>query len=218
MNEPIEPKPIEAAWKEAFMKTDELVAPKVVDLYNRKSTHIIDKLERMFRVNIKSIGLAAVALPVICIPFGLPIVGIGLCILLGILVFTSRQELSRLEACSKSDSSYEYLKAFAAWRKAVMQRYTRIYRIMYPLILLTVAGGFWFSKHGATIEQEMLKVDPTLTFVLGMPAVVLFAMLGLAALISLFAGPLYRLDVNIVYGRQFAKLDEIIADMETLRS
>lgn len=209
--------PIEDIWKEAFVKEDNLVAPRIVDLYNRKSTHITDKMARTFRINIQAIGVAAVALPVVCVPLGLPIIGIGMFLLLGILVQLSRQELTRLESFSKAQSSYDYLKAFAAWRQGIMERYTRIYRVMYPLILLTVLGGLWFSRFGETVQQSMLEAEPGLQLVLGMPAVVLAVMLGLPLLFSLFAGPLYRLDVNIVYGRQFEKLDEIIADMEELR-
>ena len=40
----------------------------------------------------------------------------------------------------------------------------------------------------------------------------------IAGLLVVVAGPLYRFDVKLVYGRVFEKLDEIIADMEELRS
>jgi len=34
----------------------------------------------------------------------------------------------------------------------------------------------------------------------------------------LFAGPIYKFDLNLVYGRVFNKLDDLLADMEELRS
>ena len=42
-------KSIETIWKQGFLKSDALVAPKLNDLYNQKSTHIIDKFNNMFR-------------------------------------------------------------------------------------------------------------------------------------------------------------------------
>jgi hypothetical protein len=35
---------------------------------------------------------------------------------------------------------------------------------------------------------------------------------------AVFGGSIYKWDVDLVYGRVFKKLDEIIADMEELRS
>ena len=48
-------KSIETIWKEGFLKSDALVAPKVNDLYNQKSNHIIDKFKRMYEINLVAI-------------------------------------------------------------------------------------------------------------------------------------------------------------------
>ncbi len=48
-------KSIENIWKEGFLKNDALTAPKINNLYNQKSIHIIDKFKRMFRINLISI-------------------------------------------------------------------------------------------------------------------------------------------------------------------
>ena len=44
-------KTIEATWREGFLDPDALVAPKVNDLYTRKSTHIVDRIQRLQRIN-----------------------------------------------------------------------------------------------------------------------------------------------------------------------
>ena len=41
-------KTIEATWREGFLNPDALVAPKVNDLYTRKSSHIVDRIQRAF--------------------------------------------------------------------------------------------------------------------------------------------------------------------------
>ena len=40
-------KSIEAIWKEGFLEQDALVAPKINELYNQKSSDIVDKMTRM---------------------------------------------------------------------------------------------------------------------------------------------------------------------------
>jgi hypothetical protein len=42
-------KSIETIWKQGFLNDDALVAPKLNDLYNQKSTHIIDTFNNLFR-------------------------------------------------------------------------------------------------------------------------------------------------------------------------
>ena len=42
---------IKSIWQEGFLKNNDLIAPKVVNLYDRKSEHIIDKYKRMFKKN-----------------------------------------------------------------------------------------------------------------------------------------------------------------------
>ena len=48
---------IENIWKEGFRKSDALVAPKINNLYNQKSIHIIDKFKRMFKINLIAIAV-----------------------------------------------------------------------------------------------------------------------------------------------------------------
>ena len=52
-------KSIESIWKEGFLKSDVLVAPKVNDIYNKKSEHIVDKFTRMFKTNLVVIVLCS---------------------------------------------------------------------------------------------------------------------------------------------------------------
>lgn len=50
-------KSIEAIWKEGFLKNDALLAPKLNNLYNKKSIDIVDKFKRMYEIN--RIGIVA---------------------------------------------------------------------------------------------------------------------------------------------------------------
>ena len=48
-------KSIESIWKQGFLENDAMVAPKLNNLYNQKSIHIIDKFKRMFKINLNAL-------------------------------------------------------------------------------------------------------------------------------------------------------------------
>ena len=48
-------KSIESIWKEGFLDSNAMVAPKLNNLYNKKSIHIIDKFKRMFKINLNAL-------------------------------------------------------------------------------------------------------------------------------------------------------------------
>ena len=56
---------IEAIWKEGFLNEKSLVAPKINDLYNQKSKHVVEKVKRRFRVNLIFIIITSIVFPII---------------------------------------------------------------------------------------------------------------------------------------------------------
>jgi len=56
---------IETIWKEGFLHEKSLVVPRVNDLYNRKSIHLVDRLKRRLRLNLIMILVLAILFPVI---------------------------------------------------------------------------------------------------------------------------------------------------------
>ena len=74
------------------------------------------------------------------------------------------------------------------------------------------------SKAGGKVIALMLEKFPTDILILGLPYY-LAGIISLAFLIiTYYADALYRLDLNIVYGRQFKKMEELLSDMKTLRN
>lgn len=51
---------IEENWKEGFLNEKSLVAPRINDLYNQKSKHLVDRMKRIFRVNLIVIVILAI--------------------------------------------------------------------------------------------------------------------------------------------------------------
>ena len=65
---------------------------------------------------------------------------------------------------------------------------------------------------------NLFEAFPTDVIILGQPYYILLALALLILIVARYAEALYRLDLNIVYGRQFKKLEELITDMEELRN
>jgi hypothetical protein len=211
-------KSIESIWKEGFMAQDALVAPKLNDLYNQKSTTIIDKFTRMMQMNLVGIVAGAAVVFVASLFLHVPYLGAFLTLLLAVLVIVGKKKLALLEQIDKGVSSYQYLKAFDTWLKETIAVYARIYRFFYPAICLTIAAATWFAKVGDhSVMQTVLRQFPDLYQVQGIPVYGAMVVALLSCLSGIFAGAIYRFDLKTIYGHEMKKLEEIIADMEELR-
>ena len=209
---------IESIWKEGFLAEESLVAPKVNDLYNKKSENLIDKFHYMFDINRKAIIASAFAILLASIYFEMVYLGVFMFVSLFLLLEVGRKGLRDLEMLDKNTSSYDYLVSFVSWRKKVEARYVKTYQIFYPLCFLACIGQFIFTGTGQA-ALAYLNNDLSWHGVLwGMSFPVIAVIAIISLLLSVFAGPIYRLDLNLVYGAAFEKLDSLIVEMETLRA
>lgn len=209
-------KSIEAIWKEGFLQQDALVAPKINDLYNQKSSDIVDKMTRMYKINLQAI-LAFVAVALIAsFALGIPYSGIAFCSLLIGLVIPGKKHLKTLQQIDKNVSSYQYLIDFRNWREKMIAHYRKIYTFFYPALFLIMVVSAW-SNLSEPI-QAILARYPGIELVFGLPLWGISAVVVITCLLAFSAGAIFRFDLHLVYGKVFAKLDEIIADMEELRN
>ena len=211
-------KSIESIWKEGFIEDNALIAPKINDLYNQKSRHLIDKMMRMFRINFYYIiGLAAF-LFLISTLGGVLWAGVILAVIFIPLITNSRKQMLKLEEIDKGDTSYEYLKSFDNWLKNSTAVFTRIYQFVYPIFFLTIIMAYWYSIPGQTVISKVIEDDPgAIQMWNGLPVWWTLGAIIIAVISGIFAKKLYRLDKGIVYGRVISKLEEMIAEMEELR-
>jgi hypothetical protein len=210
-------KSIETIWKEGFLKNDVLVAPKLNDLYNQKSTHIIDKYKRMFRINLVAIIVFSFFLLIASFPAKIPIMGISFFVILNALVLINRRLIPGLEQIDKNASSYEYLKAFDGWMKENIQLNKKMATFYYPLFFLSTVLGFWFSSSFQETLPKILGEAHEIYFVYGIPIFWAIPVVVITAVLAIFGGRIFLWDLNIVYGRVLKRLAELIADMEELR-
>jgi hypothetical protein len=216
-------KSIERIWKEGFMKNEALVGPKVTNLYNQKSIHFIDKYKRLFKTNLNAIAIGSIVVLGASFLLGIPIMGVGLFLVSAGVYVVNRRLSKDLGRIDENVNSYQYLKSFRFWLDEQISINTKMARIYYPLIFLSMVLGFWFSsKNGQqlneTVMNELMMKYPDLTVVFGMPLIGLMVLVLILVVLAILGGKLYYWDLNIVYGRVIRKLDELISDMEELRA
>lgn len=216
-------KSIEAIWKNGFLKSDALVAPKLNDLYNKKSQHIVDKFTRMLRINLIAVVVGSFLVVGMSYLVQIPYMGLGMFVILNILVVINKKLMKGLKKIDKNVSSFEYLKTFDSWMKEQISTNERFARFLYPVIFLSVLAGFWFGGFGGDVPGQIMVDElsahyPDMVLVLGLPLYGLLGGILVVVLLAYFGGRIYKWDLNIVYGRVLKKLNEIITDMEELRS
>lgn len=208
---------IETIWKKGFIKNDVLIAPKINHLYDKKSQNIVDKFYKMFEINRKAIIAGAIVILLVLSFIGAPFLGIFVFASLFVLLHVGKQGMEKLNQLDKNTSSYHYLKSFVKWKKDVVAVYEKTYSYFYPILFLATALRFRFSEDGRSIINQIVANLPDSFMIFGIPGFLLASILIVAGLLAYFAAPIYRKDLDLVYGSTFRKLDELVAEMEDLR-
>jgi len=216
-------KSIESIWKQGFLNSDALIAPKLNDLYNQKSIHIIDKFKRMFKINLNAIVAGSLLFLGLSFLMGIPFMGIGFFLTLSIVVVVNRRLSRGLNKIDKSESSYHYIKAFDKWMKKQIRVNEKMARFYYPMFFLSIVLGFWHyhldgKLIGEAITNKLISNYPDIYMVFGVPAIIITGIILIMVFLVFTGGRIYNWDLKVVYGSVLRKLDEIIADMEELRN
>jgi len=208
---------IESIWKEGFLKDDQLVVPKLNDLYNQKSIHIIDKILRMGRINLIYIVILSVFFLVVGIFLDVVYLGIFLSLLIIAHLILALRHVKQLKEIDKNVNSYRYIKSFDNWLNNSISEFMLFSRFFYPLFFLSFTIQGRFSEDGEALISFLINKNPDTILVFGIPIFLMTGVILFAGLLAVFGGVLYKLDLNIVYGRVLKKLKEIISDMEELK-
>ena len=210
-------KSIETIWKEGFLKNDALVAPKLNDLYNQKSIHIIDKFKRMFKINLNALVVFSFVVLAVSFFAKIPVLGVLMFILLNVIVIVNKKLFKGLNKIDKNVSSYKYLKSFDDWMKDQISINMKMSRYIYPYIFLAMIFGFRFSSDFQETLSRILGTHE-IYYIYGIPVYWVLTILLIVILLAIFGGRIYKWDLNLVYGRILKKLDETLADMDELRA
>ncbi|MFK7923434.1 MAG: hypothetical protein AB8H47_15835 [Bacteroidia bacterium] len=210
---------IENIWKEGFLQTDALVAPQINDLYNQKSQHIVERFNRMYRKNRTAILIGASILLIASILLGSPISGLILFGMFMGLNYFSHKQGKILAQIPKGYTSYQYLKEMHSSIERILNAYVSLYRWFYPTLLLVFFYGMWNVSIGDfSLKDSVLSAIPDASLFLGVPILILGFVVAFCLAFGIFAEPLFRGDVRLVYGPVLDKLSELIADMDDLKA
>jgi len=214
---------IENIWKEGFQKNDDLTAPKIGNLYNQKSIHIIDKFKRMFRNNLIAIVVGSFVFLIVSWFLHIPVMGVLFFVTLMVLVFINKSLLNELERIDQGQNSYQYLKDFSQWIKKQIAINKRLSAFIYPIFFMSFILGFWFNDAedvylGERLVKGILHLFPDTYLVFGVPVTGIIIAILIMSVLAYYGGRIYLWDLNIIYGRVLKKLDELLTDLESLRS
>ena len=207
----------EATWREGFLNPDALVAPKVNDLYTRKSSHIVDRIQRMLRINQIAIVIGAPIMWAVLSAAGIPYAGAIMCTAWVGLVVVRQLYIAKFDAPDNSLDSYHYLKSFHGWLEDRMARSKRLQRHIYAVTFIALAIGIGASASGQRLIRLIVESNPDVRLINGVPLVLIAGVVATAIVVDLLGGVIFDFDVNRVYRNVFRKLDEMVAEMEELR-
>ncbi|NOQ72529.1 MAG: hypothetical protein GQ574_11035 [Crocinitomix sp.] len=210
-------KSIESIWKEGFLDNNAMVAPKLNNLYNKKSIHIIDKFKRTFKINLNALIIFSFVILALSFLVKIPVMGVLMFILLNVIVIVNKKLLKGLNAIDKNVNSYQYLKSFDNWMDEQISVNMKMSRFIYPYIFIAMVSGFTFSSEFQETLDRILGTHEVY-YLYGIPVIWVFVMLVIIVLLAIFGGRIYLWDLNLVYGRILKKLKELISDVEDLRS
>ena len=210
-------KSIESIWKQGFLDKNAMVAPKLNNLCNQKSIHIIDKFKRMFKINLNALVVFSFIVLGASYFVKIPVMGVLMFVLFNVIVIVNKKLFNGLKTIDKNVSSYQYLKSFDDWMKEQISINEKMSRFIYPYIFLAMVLGLGFSDQ---FRETLHRIFGNHQFYLvyGIPVFWVLAALIIMILLAVFGVRIYRWDFNIIYGRVLRKLDELISDMEDLRA
>lgn len=210
-------KSIESIWKEGFLQKNALVVPKLNNLYDKKSIHIIDKFKRMFKINLNALVVFSFVLLPVSFFVKIPVMGVLMFILFNVLVFVNKRLFKGLNKIDTNVSSYQYLKSFDVWMQEQITVNMKMSRYIYPYIFIAMVSGFWFSNDfNNSLNKILGDYQPDMIY--GMPVYWILSMLLIIILFAIFGERIYKWDLNLVYGGVLKKLAELISDMEDLQA
>ena len=138
-------KSIESIWKQGFLDNNAMVAPKLNNLYDQKSIHIIDKFRRMFKINLNALVIFSFVVLAASFLVKIPVMGVLMFILFNVIVIVNKKLLKGLNTVDKNVSSYAYLKSFNSWMQEQISINKKMSYYIYPYIFIAMVSGFWFS-------------------------------------------------------------------------
>ena len=209
---------IEEIWKEGFLNEKTLSAPKINDLYNQKSMHVVEQVKSAFRKNLVIVLFMSIGIPIVYYFLDALWLGLAASALILLIAWYGALQIRGLKTIDQGATCLDYLKSFDRWLKNVFSKSERIARIYYVLCFLIALSLIWSEWNKQ--EELIMKIQqnyPGLIFIGNTPLIAVIVAVVACLLMAYFSDRIYRWDIGLMYGRVFKKLEETIAEMEELQ-
>ncbi|MCX2743254.1 hypothetical protein OO013_05220 [Mangrovivirga sp. M17] len=197
---------IENTWKNAFAN-NELLAPKLVGLYEKKSEMIVDKMMRRLKIDNWSLIATAAVVIIIGFVYDYLLEGIyGAIVILSIFGLNSWM-IKKADKIDLTNEPLVYLKSFMKWIKSTMKFYKVFLGIVLPIFLAPI---FYFILSSLDPIQQLIQKNGL------KPVIILIFFLCVFQSVILLLS--YSISTKVIYGSLITKMKEIIKDLEELKS
>ncbi len=203
-------KSIKKIWDESFVNEDSLIAPKINDLYNQKSKSIINRIKRTYEFDNKGLIPMAILILIVMTAISEYIIGTYAAFLIISLFFFNKKLLSKFETLDIKSDTLTYLKEYRAITVAITKATKKLFVFILPLAVLSIFVIAFFIKEQSFLSKFISK-DMSFLQIFGIGLLV-------AVTISLICNAVYAISTRLLYGTLFSKLDDIIKEMEALKS
>lgn len=211
-------KSIEDIWKEGFLDNDALIVPKVNDLYNRKSVHVVEQAKRSIRIYMTVWVVVAVFILGLTLIKNFPIVGISFCVVAAVVVVINRRLAEGATKLNNTSSSLDYLNEFNAWMKHYISTNAKMGKYVNSGAFFFLILGIWCSEKGPKFGEKFFSYFDHWYSLNGVPVIALLPILIITFLLWCFGEQIFKLDAWVYFGRVLNKLEEIQSDMKELKS
>lgn len=198
---------IEHIWKEGIHLQPENAAPRIADLYAKRSQQVVAKLERRLRFEVKALLPFTLAIPLMNWAFGndlwSSVPAMAWCL---VWYFIARKQTDKMLTVDATANCQQYLKSFRQKLRDGFKFYEKILwtglpLFMFPLILYTYYNNQ--DKNLGAILGNGWEASNLWIFLF----IPLFTVFGIWVT---------RMSFKLTYGRLMKRLDELIQDLETL--
>ncbi|CAM1361317.1 conserved membrane hypothetical protein [Tenacibaculum litoreum] len=203
-------KSIEKRWNEAFINEQSLIAPKINDIYNQKSKSVINKIKRTYEFDNKGLLPMAGIVVIGGILLSETIIGAyGAFLILSLYFFNSRL-LKRFNSIDVKSDNLTYLKNYRSVINSVSKATKKLFVFAIPLAIVSIFALAYAVKEKSFLSNY-ISSDSSFLEIIGVGLIV-------AIVTGIIGFVVYNISTRILYHSLISKLDDIIKEMEELKT
>ncbi|CAM1370120.1 conserved membrane hypothetical protein [Tenacibaculum sediminilitoris] len=203
-------KSIEKRWNEAFINEQSLIAPKINNIYNQKSKSVINKIKRTYEFDNKGLLPMAGIVVIGGILLSETIIGAyGAFLILSLYFFNSRL-LKRFNSIDVKSDNLTYLKNYRNVINLVSKATKKLFVFAIPLAIVSIFALAYAVKEKSFLSNY-ISSDSSFLDIIGVGLIV-------AIVTGIIGFVVYNISTRILYYSLISKLDDIIKEMEELKT